>query len=160
MIKALQHLKIEPYVPYSERDNATPTRFMLRPLDGIERLDVSFFRDDLGNLSLSSAAARAALKYGLQGWENLMDEAGSPVPFSPVDRDANMKRLPAELVAELATEIFVRSVLSEQERKNSSSLPTSRPSSGAPSSAANASGDAIATNPTPPATSSGSSPGS
>lgn len=155
MMRALQALKAEFYVPLSERDSATPTRFILRPLDGIERLDVSFFRDEMGNLSLSSAAARAALKHGLLGWENLLDEAGSPVLFSPVDKDANLKRLPAELVAELATEIFVRSVLTEDERGNLSSLPTSRPSSGAHSTAASAAGVAIATTPTPQDSSNG-----
>lgn len=157
MIKALQHLRTEAYIPLSERDSATPTRFMLRPLDGIERLDVSFYRDELGNMSLSSAAARAALKYGLQGWENLMDEDGSPVIYSPVDRDANLKRLPAELVAELATEIFVRSVLTEAERKNLSSLPTSRPSSDIPLTAATAPGDATATTAIQPLSSNGAS---
>lgn len=160
MIKALQNLKAEFYVPLSERDSATPTRFNLRPLDGIERLDVSFYRDELGNLSLSSAAAKAALKHGLIGWENLLDETGSPVLFSPVDRDANLKRLPAELVAELATEIFVRSVLTEDERKNLSSLLTSRPSSGAPTTAANVGGAVTATTPTQPDSSSGRSPAS
>jgi hypothetical protein len=159
MINALANLKPEWYTPLSERDATTPTRFLLRPLDGIERLDVSFYRDESGNLSLSSAAARAALKYGLQGWENLMDGAASPVAYSHVDRDANLKRVPAELVAELATEIFVRSVLTPEEQKNLSSLPTSRPSSERPSTAAPAGGDDTATNPTPLRSISGASPG-
>lgn len=154
MLKALPDLKPDWYTPLAEGDAATPTRFLLRPLDGVERLDVSFYRDDFGNLSLSSDAARAALKYGLQGWENFMAADQRPVPYSPMDRDANLKRLPAELVAELATEIFVRSVLSAAEAKNSASLPTSRQSSDAPSIAAPASGDATATTATPPGSSS------
>lgn len=155
MLKALKHLVAEHYVPLSERDSETPTRFLLRPLDGIERLDVTYYRDEMGNLSLSSSAARAALKHGLQGWENFLDDAGSPVMYIPGDRDANLKRLPAELVAELATEIFVRSVLTEDERKNSLSLPTSRPSSASPSTAANASGEDTATTAIQPASTSG-----
>jgi hypothetical protein len=159
MLKALQNLKAEFYVPLSERDGTMPTRFNLRPLDGIELLDVSYHRDEQGNLSLSSAAARSALKHGLLGWENLVDETGTQVLFNPVDRDMNLKRLPAELVVELSTEIFVRSILSEQERKNLSSLPTSRPSSESPSTAANAGGGGIATSPTPHPSNSGASPG-
>lgn len=158
MLKALKALKPEFYVPITERDSSTPTRFMLRPLDGIERLDVAFYRDDFGNISLSSNAAKSALKYGLMGWENFMNEDGSPVLYT-ADRDANMKLLPAELVVELATEIWVRSVLTEEERKNLSSLPTSRPSSGIPSIAAPAPTDATATTATQLATSSGASPG-
>lgn len=158
MLKALADLKPEWYVPLAERDAVTPTRFLLRPLDGVERLDVSFYRDENANLSLSSDAARAALKHGLQGWEHILDTNGSPLHWNPVDRDANLKRLPAELVAELATEIFVRSVLSEAERKNSLSQPTSQPKTAGPSTAEPVPGENTAMTPTPPDSTSGRSP--
>lgn len=160
MIKALKNLASTWYTPLSERGNTvSPTRFLIRPLDGIERLGVNYARDDFGNFSLPSESARAALKHGLQGWENFMDDDGSPVQYVPGDRDMNLRRLPAELVAELTMEIWVSSVLTEEERKNSSSLPTSRPSSGAPSTAAPADGAATATSATPLPSSNGASPG-
>lgn len=118
MITALPELKSEWYTPIREREAAAPTRFLLRPLDGLERLNVSFTRDAQGSLGLSTESGRAALLPGLKGWENFVDGDGKPVPYHEMDRDANLKRIPAELVVELATEIFVRSVLQESERKN------------------------------------------
>lgn len=154
MIKAQKILQPEWYTPIADRGSEVPTRFRIRGLDGIEIQDVRVERRD-GQAGMSSECARASLVAGLSGWEHFVDNDNKPVEFLPYDLGANLKRLPWEIVLELAIEIYVRSRISDAERKNSSSLLTSPQSSESPSTAASANGDGTATSETQPASSSG-----
>lgn len=105
------------YTPEPEKDKDNPTRFHLKPLDGVEMFEVKSrvsFED--GNLVISAGCARSVLRAALLGWENFADAAG-PVTFNE-NRANNLARLPVELVDDLFNAILKRSAISETERKN------------------------------------------
>lgn len=112
MIKALEVLAPTPYAP-AGGDGDEPVRFILRPLSGMEWLEVEYHLP--GNGRWNGAATKAALKCGLVGWENFADSAG-PVPFL-ADKDANIARLSAALILELRREIESRTVLAIEDKK-------------------------------------------
>jgi len=107
------------YTPVSEEGKENPTRFHLKPLDGVEMFGIrSMIKfDDDGQMVTTAACARTALRAGLIGWENFADSAGNPVTFD-ADRAINVARIPFEFVIELFSAIVNRSVLSETARKN------------------------------------------
>ncbi len=148
MLKSLPILKPEWYTPQAEQGSQNPTRFLLRPLNGVELCDVSLVRKGNG-FAFDEAGARALLKYGLVGWDKFSDPDGALHRFS-ADQERNLEHLSLELVAELSLEIWLRSRLSEEQRKNLSSQRTSQQSEGSPSTASAADGEGIATSEAPP----------
>ena len=70
-----------------------------------------------------------ALKAGLRGWRNVVDENGTEVKFvgegtQKEPTDETLERLPLGVRMELWREIKNRSFLTEAQRKNSASLST------------------------------------
>jgi len=126
MLKALNPLTGEWYIPRAERGKADAAEFLIRPLSGIERFEVELRRDENGNPALTERGGRAVLKYGLQGWKNISDKAGV-VEFHAGDLEGNLSRLDLDITAELASEIWIRSSLTEEQRKNLLSPPMSPP---------------------------------
>lgn len=111
--------KITPdwYVPEEEKDKADAARYRIRPLDGMEYLEVvpHMFVDADGYIRYDGKAMQILIRYGLEGWENHCDpETGKELEFS---RDA-VRRLPPLRLKMLAQEIANRSQLTEGERKN------------------------------------------
>lgn len=157
MLKALNPLTASWYTPLSERENdSAPTQFLIRPLSGVERFEVEMRRDEGGHIMMTERGGRAVLRYGLRGWKNFHDDAG-PVAFDDHDPDKNLARLDLGIAAELASEVWIRSTLTEEQRKNLLSPPTS-PVTPSSSDAAVASGGGIATTETRPDSASGQSP--
>jgi hypothetical protein len=154
MLKASRQIAPDWYTPQSQVNDPTPTRFLLRPLTGLEQIDVRFERGDSGERFLTEAGARTALRRGLVNWENFLDHENRPLQFVVGDPDYNLARLDLGLVVELATEIYLRSVLTEEQRKNLSSPPMSAPTEKS-SDAQPAAGGGTATNATPPVSPSG-----
>lgn len=101
------------YIPKQDRDSDTKTIFKLRPLNGLQHMEVLREIDDENRYT--TAAIRLAIKYGLTGWENFTDESGHAIPYSPV----TIARLPPFVLHELGMEIITRSELGEPARKNS-----------------------------------------
>ena len=86
------------------------TRFKIKPLNGLEKLDIA---GELGSNRFSSAQ-KVALRLGLVDWENLDDPNGQPVDFKP----ENFQLLGVDLLADLAQVIIKGTVLSEEQTKN------------------------------------------
>ena len=107
------------YTPESEKDNDNPTRFHLKPLNGVEMFEVrSKIKFDAdGQLVTTADCARTVLRAGLLGWENFLASAGA-VEFDIANRDSNIARIPFAMVSELFSELIKRSTLSETVRKN------------------------------------------
>lgn len=106
------------YTPDSEKNKENPTRFHLKPLNGVEMFEVrSRIRLEDGQYVTTADCARTVLRAGLLGWDNF-DCASGPVPFDAADRARNVEHIPFALVAELFSEIVNRSALSETARKN------------------------------------------
>lgn len=106
------------YTPDSEKNKENPTRFHLKPLNGVEMFEVrSRIRLEDGQYVTTADCARTVLRAGLLGWENFCDGAG-PVVFDVADRARNVERIPFELVTDLFSAIVNRSTLAETVRKN------------------------------------------
>ena len=103
------------YTPISEKESKTPTKFKLRPLDGIQHLGVMMHLQvgDEGNATLSHTGLMLAIKHGLIGSVGLKDELDNEI-------NVNAKDLEWDLLLELAGEIVKLSTITEEERKNSS----------------------------------------
>lgn len=124
MPKALAPLKEDWYVLPNEREDPGATQFRIRPLSGPERADVEIYRDHNDNWTLTGDGVRALLRFGLTGWKNFRDDAGE-VTFIRGDHQANLARLDLATTTALAHEIWLRSALTEDQRKNLESPPTS-----------------------------------
>jgi len=150
MTKAVEALKPEYYTLTADTGRVGAPQFLLRALYGIEELDVRFRHDGDGRYSLDSSCATAVLLAGLEGWKDFNDSKG-PVPFETDNRKANLRRLALPDVVELASEIYARTKLSPEERKNLLSQSTSQPKTESPSTAAPAApGDGTVTTATQP----------
>lgn len=86
------------------------TRFKLKPLTGSQNLDIS------AELSAGriSAAQKIAIRYGLQDWENLVDQNDQVVDYSK----ENIDLLGADILAMLANAILNHSQMDDEQRKN------------------------------------------
>jgi len=105
------------YVLESEVNDELPAKFKIKPLDGEQYIEV-FAEGEvtrLGDLKLNGLGLKMALRYGLTGWENINDANNKPIKFST----HNIRKLPMEVLSELASEVINRSTPSEDEIKNS-----------------------------------------
>ena len=105
------------YTPDSEKESDEPAKFKLKELNR-EQLDDVMNGSTLnaqGNILLSSQGTKAALKAGIDDWEGVNDENGDKLKCTFV----NHRYLPWNLGKELAAEIFTKSMLGEEEEKNS-----------------------------------------
>ena len=116
MITALSNIAAEFYTPLSEIDEDTPTRFKLKPLNGIDYMNVitESGTNAEGNFTLSAASSQRALKSGLVDWENFNFSDGKTVKFSI----HNFKSIPATTIAELLGQIMLISSVDEGDSKN------------------------------------------
>ena len=116
MITALSNIAAEFYTPTTEIDEENPTRFKLKPLNGIDYMNViteSGTNAD-GNFVLSASSGQRALKSGLVDWENFTFADGKDVKFSI----HNFKLIPAEILAELIGQIMSISSTDASAEKN------------------------------------------
>jgi hypothetical protein len=117
MLKALNPLTPDWYTPKAEEGKDNPTRFRIKPLSGVEAMDLELFQDVEGNTRISGRSARTILRHGLSDWENFGTDT-EKVPFKGGNPDENIARLPTGIADELVAEIFRRTVMMENERKN------------------------------------------
>ncbi len=115
-IQALKGIVSSWYTPDQDDAEEDPTRFMLSAVNS-EHLDI--ITEDAtisdGVVRLTARGVRYALRYGIEDWENFIDEQKKEIPFS-LD---NFKIIPWGIRRNLASEIVNRSFLLETERKNS-----------------------------------------
>jgi hypothetical protein len=106
------------YEPKDESGEPCGTRFLLCGLKSLELADVNALAiHDGGNVKFPAAAIRLALRLGLRGWENLLDEFDRPIEFSK-SSEANLDRLPFILMSELFGKITDASSLGSERAKN------------------------------------------
>jgi len=122
--EALPIYKPEWWTPPAIADSGLA--FQIKALPGIALVDVDMRLTPDGSTKFSGESCRVILAAGLLGWRGLNDEAGEPVEWDPRNMDANIERLDIGLVGALSVEIWIRSRLSEDERKNFESLQTSQ----------------------------------
>ena len=105
------------FTPESEKDEEQPAKFKLKELNR-EQLDDAMndakFEAN-GTFRLSPQGTRSALKNGLEEWESVEDEDGANLKCTFV----NHRYLPWAMGQELAAKIVMKSMLGEDETKNS-----------------------------------------
>jgi len=115
--KIMHGMVIETYTPTCQRFKDNPAVFELKPLDGLETMEVynELSRNVEGDYKISGTGLRIALKYGLVGWSNLLDKEKNEVAFSL----ANMGKIIPMALSELADKIVDISDLGIDEKKTS-----------------------------------------
>lgn len=98
--------KVSPrwFTPSSEEDEENPLQFRIKPLPGMQHLEI-----------LQKQDLRAALLSGLIDWKNFFNKHGNENKFKLSKLDA----LPALILSEVANEIIRISKLTGEEQKNS-----------------------------------------
>lgn len=113
MARALNKLAAFEFVPLEDRELAPEeqTRFTLRPLNGVQRLE-AFEAVQGGN---TWRAMTIAVRHGLRAWSNFKNDDG-PVEFSD-NMAENIAALSMGLIVELSKAINDASQLAEGEKK-------------------------------------------
>lgn len=115
-IKAISKLTEEWYTPEDQRgldESERPARFKIKPLNGIQSAElINELRQDGDKMFFTKTGLKLALNYGLVGWENI-DIDGQDLNYSV----ANMSRIPATYLHEVAGEILEKSTLSGEDQK-------------------------------------------
>ena len=102
------------YIPNIERNEAKPTVFNLKPLNGAEYLEViGCMNNNDGIQRLSRIGMEKIFKYSVLNVSNVIDQDGQPVSKPTVDMFDPI------ILAEIAGEIMNISEIGEAERKNS-----------------------------------------
>jgi hypothetical protein len=88
--------------------------FTLKPLTAAERLDILSTANDAKRFG---QAMQQACEYTITGWSGFKDEAGAPVAFSV----GEIRRLPTEVLIEVAQRALKLSTADEEAKKTSGS---------------------------------------
>lgn len=108
------------YTPESEKDEPSPTRFRVRPLDGVERLECYEYLshdEKSGQTYLNAKGVAFCANHGVIGWENSPEKSddGSDKPFN----QTVVRTLDPLLIRELGLHIFSITELGVESEKNS-----------------------------------------
>lgn len=140
-VTAVNPKQVEEYIVKADRESDNPTIFLLRGLTGLEqslvavalydRTDRMADEDVLidssePNLMHMVEFGLEGLKHGLVGWKNLLDDEGRQTPFKMSNKQANLDRLNAGVLQELALEVTSKTEFIGEELKNSDGPSTSR----------------------------------
>lgn len=108
------------FTPSSQADKPEESRirYKIRGLISTEAIAVTWTQDEEGHAHMTPKGANSALEYGLLGWENWKDDDGTPIEFDPKNRRLNILKLYPLDAIELPHEIWSRTFLSEEARKN------------------------------------------
>lgn len=105
------------FVPESEKEieEQYQTQFKIKPLTGSQYAEVMAPVLTAENSEgFPPKSIKAALRYGLLDWKNVLNDKNQPAKFSPY----NVEKLPGEVLLAIAAEIVNLSSLGEEEIKN------------------------------------------
>ncbi len=97
----------EKYTPENQRFDDDPAIFTIRPLNGMEAMEMMAE-------STTGGVMRVAIKYGLEGWENCKNKDGDIIQFST----ENLGYILPQTLSELAEKIIELTDLGESQVKN------------------------------------------
>lgn len=106
------------YIPKSEEGAANPSRFLLKPLNGVELQDAELYKDSAGQWRAPARSVYLVLDHGLRDWDGVVGADGEPAQFNKLNKRESIESLGADVVAELFAEVLIKSQVSEEQRKN------------------------------------------
>lgn len=113
-VRALTGLVAEWFTPSSQEGEAAPARFKIKPLDGEQFNNVMHgIEFSAASAVLSGAAVRDVLAMSLTDWEGVENTDGTALECKPI----NHKYLPGFMRIEIASEVFTKSILTDDEKK-------------------------------------------
>lgn len=114
--KALTGLVAEWFTPEDQKDDEQPTRYKLKPLDGIQFMEVAANGDTLadGTFMPNHRGRLLLLRYGMKDWENVIDHDGEKLEFNL----ARLKFIRAQHLVECSNELLTRSAMGDDDAKN------------------------------------------
>lgn len=116
--KALDPITPFWWTPDDQKDDPKPARYKIRPLTGMQKIEIN---TDLKicpvGLIISAAGVRNVLRHGLLGWENIEDANGADVPFSD-NIDTNLARLSDQELIAISNRILQASDIGADEKKD------------------------------------------
>lgn len=115
-IQALGKLLTVDYITKDDLEDAAPTIFKLKPMDGKQYMGVMAEANITtdGDMSFSQRTMNGTIDHGLVGWSNFKDGDGKNIPFSK----ANFGQIPVGVLTELFSEIITMSSGTEEDSKN------------------------------------------
>jgi len=108
--------KIDPvwFTPDAYAEDEDPVAFKIKPLSGSQAVEVGAEVAEIaGQMRVTGHGLNLAIRYGLAGWRNYIDERGKEIKFNFLAA----QNLPAEILSDLAVEIYEMSNLGEEEKK-------------------------------------------
>lgn len=117
--KALTGLVAEWFTPADQADDETPTRYKLKPLNGLQFMEVAQHGnvDGDGAFTPNHKGRLLLLHHGLKDWENVVDDKDESLGFNL----ARIKFIPTTHLVEISNELLMRSALGAEAEKNSES---------------------------------------
>lgn len=117
--KALTGLVAEWFTPEDQVGDESPTRYKLKPLNGLDFMAVAQHGtvDDEGSFTPNHKGRLLLLTHGLKDWENVIDDKGEPLGFNL----ARIKFIPTTHLVEISNDLLLKSALGAQAEKNSES---------------------------------------
>ena len=112
-IVAVDPLSKTEFIPESEKESETPTKFFYTPMKESEKVEMAM-RFNGGTGVLQEKFLTTLVNNHLAGWENFNDSKGEPVKFSK----ENFDRVPWVILLEIGSHILESSGFLEVERKN------------------------------------------
>lgn len=107
--------------PESEKGQKKPTRFRLKPLSGEVALEVCENSEMTEQGIKPNATGRRIIwEHGLIGWEQFK-KGKTNLKFQDFDFDERLELIPAPVLLEIANDVFQQSMMTVEQRKNSSS---------------------------------------
>lgn len=107
------------FTPEDDDGNPIVASFKLRPLNGMEYLEVMSLGVVSGkNFNTSHEGKEFLVRRGLVDWKTMEASNGDPIPFSI---DNAYTELSAGVLLEIANKVFLKASLAEEARKNSRS---------------------------------------
>jgi hypothetical protein len=137
-IKGLSIKEVVDYVSKNDPDKENPTKFKL---GAIKKSALARLKDEAASMLVMNedgsrsikmnqrVLALKVIRYGLKGWDNLVDANNAQIPFKTVPEvldgdlvnvisEESLDKLDLELIVELSSEILKNNSLTQEEEKN------------------------------------------
>lgn len=112
----IKHNKLDPvwFTPDEYQGDEDPIEFKIKPLTGAQSVEVGTEIVEVAGVTrVTGKGLLLAVRHGLIGWRNYIDDRGKDIKFSIMEAN----NLPSDLLSEIAVRIYELSEPDENEKK-------------------------------------------